>query len=101
SQRADLDYTGDPFEVYRVLRTINPSPYMYYVRLADAAGNEFSVVGSSPETLVKVQDREVTTFPIAGSRPRGATVEEDHKLVEELLADPKELSEHLMLVDLS
>ena len=101
SQRADLDYAGDPFEVYRVLRTINPSPYMYYVRLADAAGKEFSVVGSSPETLVKVQDREVTTFPIAGSRPRGATVEEDHKLVEELLADPKELSEHLMLVDLS
>lgn len=101
SQRLELDCPADPLDVYRVLRTINPSPYMYYVRLADAAGAEFSVVGSSPETLVKVQGGEVTTFPIAGSRPRGATPAADKALAEELLADPKERAEHLMLVDLS
>jgi anthranilate synthase component 1 len=101
SQRLELDCPADPLDVYRVLRTINPSPYMYYVRLADAAGAEFSVVGSSPETLVKVLDGEVTTFPIAGSRPRGATPAADRALAEELLADPKERAEHLMLVDLS
>ena len=101
SQRLELDCPAEPLDVYRVLRTINPSPYMYYVRLADAAGAEFSVVGSSPETLVKVEGREVTTFPIAGSRPRGATPAADKAMAEELLADPKELAEHLMLVDLS
>lgn len=101
SQRLELDCPADPLDVYRVLRTINPSPYMYYVRLADARGAEFSVVGSSPETLVKVEGREVTTFPIAGSRPRGATPAADKTMAEELLADPKELAEHLMLVDLS
>jgi anthranilate synthase component I len=101
SQRLELDCPADPFDVYRVLRTVNPSPYMYYVRLTDAAGTDFSVVGSSPETLVKVEGREVTTFPIAGSRPRGATPAADKTLADELLADPKELAEHLMLVDLS
>lgn len=101
SQRLDLDCPADPLDVYRVLRTINPSPYMYCMVLQDAAGGEFTVVGSSPETLVKVADGHVTTFPIAGSRPRGATPEADAALVTELLADPKERAEHIMLVDLS
>ena len=103
SQRLDIDCAADPLDVYRVLRTINPSPYMYYLQLDDGAGDGegFAVVGSSPETLVRVQDGQVTTFPIAGSRPRGATPAEDRALAEELLADPKELSEHVMLVDLA
>jgi anthranilate synthase component I len=101
SQRLDLDCPADPLDVYRVLRTINPSPYMYYLQLQDASGRDFAVVGSSPETLVKVADGHVTTFPIAGSRPRGATPEEDRRLHDELMADPKERAEHLMLVDLS
>ena len=101
SQRLDLDCPASPLDVYRVLRTINPSPYMYYFQLVDASGTDFAVVGSSPETLVKVTDRRVVTFPIAGSRPRGATPEEDVALGVELLADPKEISEHIMLVDLS
>src|SRR5690606_12644896 len=73
SQRLDLNCPASPLDVYRALRTINPSPYMYYFQLQDAAGGDFAVVGSSPETLVKVEDRRVVTFPIAGSRPRGAT----------------------------
>lgn len=101
SQRLDLDCPADPLDVYRVLRTINPSPYMYYIALADADGKQFSVVGSSPETLVKVTDGHVTTYPIAGSRPRGDTPEADAELATELLADPKERAEHIMLVDLS
>lgn len=101
SQRLDLDCPADPLDVYRVLRTINPSPYMYYMALQDADGAPFAVVGSSPETLVKVTEGHVTTFPIAGSRPRGATPEEDAVLATELLADPKELAEHVMLVDLA
>jgi len=101
SQRLDLDCPAEPLDVYRALRTINPSPYMYYFQLTDADGREFAVVGSSPETLVKVTDGHVTTYPIAGSRPRGDTVEEDVALGEELLADPKERAEHIMLVDLS
>ncbi|NDO87946.1 anthranilate synthase component I [Cellulosimicrobium composti] len=101
SQRLDLDCPAEPLDVYRALRTINPSPYMYYFQLTDADGRDFAVVGSSPETLVKVEDGRVTTFPIAGSRPRGATPEEDVALGEELLQDPKELAEHIMLVDLS
>ncbi|KAE8765448.1 anthranilate synthase component I [Georgenia thermotolerans] len=119
SQRLDIDCAADPLDVYRVLRTINPSPYMYYLQLADpdgpagdggagdgpaggaGAGGTFAVVGSSPETLVHVQDGTVTTFPIAGSRPRGATQAEDRALAEELLADPKEIAEHVMLVDLA
>ncbi len=101
SQRLDLDCPAPPLEVYRALRTINPSPYMYCFQLQDAQGNDFSVVGSSPETLVKVDDGNVVTFPIAGSRPRGQNAEEDARLGAELLADPKERAEHLMLVDLS
>ena len=101
SQRIDIDCPADPVDVYRVLRTVNPSPYMYLLTLQDADGRDFSVVGSSPETLVKVSDGHVTTYPIAGSRPRGATPEEDRALQDEVLADPKERAEHIMLVDLS
>ncbi|MDD9206489.1 chorismate-binding protein, partial [Georgenia sp. 10Sc9-8] len=101
SQRLDVDCPAPPLDVYRVLRTINPSPYMYYLQLADTEGGDFAVVGSSPETLVRAQDGEVTSFPIAGSRPRGATPAEDHELAEELLDDPKEIAEHIMLVDLA
>ena len=101
SQRLDIDSPADPFDVYRVLRTLNPSPYMYFMALTDAQGRDFSVIGSSPETLIKVDNGHAMTFPIAGSRPRGATPEEDERLAKELLADPKERSEHIMLVDLS
>lgn len=95
SQRFDIPTQADAFDVYRALRLTNPSPYLYLLRLPG-----FDVVGSSPEALVTVKDAMATTRPIAGSRPRGATPEEDHALAEELLADPKERSEHLMLVDL-
>lgn len=101
SQRLDIDSPADPFDVYRVLRTLNPSPYMYFMALTDAQGRDFNVIGSSPETLIKVDDGHALTFPIAGSRPRGKTPEEDARLAKELLADPKERSEHIMLVDLS
>lgn len=101
SQRFDVPCDASPLEVYRVLRTLNPSPYMYYFQLEDDRGREFAVVGASPESLCSVQDGRVSTFPIAGSRPRGASVEEDRRLQEELLADPKEIAEHVMLVDLA
>ncbi|KAA8822551.1 anthranilate synthase component I [Bifidobacterium vespertilionis] len=101
SQRLDIDSPADPFDVYRVLRTLNPSPYMYFMALTDAQGRNFNVIGSSPETLIKVDHGHAMTFPIAGSRPRGKTPEEDARLAKELLADPKERSEHIMLVDLS
>src|SRR5690606_19606082 len=101
SQRFDVDCPADPFDVYRVLRTLNPSPYMYCLALADAKGREFSIVGASPESLVSVKSGDVLTFPIAGSRPRGKTPEHDKALEEELLADPKERAEHVMLVDLA
>ena len=101
SQRLDIDSPADPFDVYRVLRTLNPSPYMYFMALTDARGRDFNVIGSSPETLIKVDNGHAMTYPIAGSRPRGATPEEDERLAKELLADPKERSEHIMLVDLS
>lgn len=101
SQRFDVDCPAEPIDVYRVLRTVNPSPYMYCVTIEDLSGDVFSVVGSSPETLVQVKDRNVLTFPIAGSRPRGKDVAQDSELAEELLADRKERAEHLMLVDLS
>ncbi|NEG89188.1 anthranilate synthase component I [Bifidobacterium aerophilum] len=101
SQRLDIDSPADPFDVYRVLRTLNPSPYMYFMALTDAQGRNFNVIGSSPETLIKVDNGHAMTFPIAGSRPRGATPEEDARLAKELLADPKERSEHIMLVDLA
>ncbi|MBT1679383.1 anthranilate synthase component I [Curtobacterium aurantiacum] len=101
SQRFDHEVTADPLDVYRVLRTLNPSPYMYFLALADTADERFWIVGASPEALVKVQGDRVITHPIAGSRPRGATPEADVRLGEDLLGDPKERAEHLMLVDLS
>ncbi|MCJ7827445.1 MAG: anthranilate synthase component I [Demequinaceae bacterium] len=101
SQRFEVECSASPFDVYRVLRTLNPSPYMYYFQLRDAEGRDYAVVGASPESMVSVQDRRVLTFPIAGSRPRGATPDEDSTLQQELLADPKECAEHIMLVDLA
>jgi len=101
SQRFDHEITAEPIDVYRVLRTLNPSPYMYLLSLVDTKGEAFHIVGSSPEALVKVQERRVYMHPIAGSRPRGGTPERDLELAEELLADDKEKSEHLMLVDLA
>ena len=95
SQRFEVDTTADALDVYRVLRLTNPSPYMYLLRL-----DGFDIVGSSPEALVTVADDEVVTHPIAGSKPRGATPAEDAALEAELLADPKERAEHVMLVDL-
>ena len=95
SQRWAVPLDADPFALYRALRRTNPSPYMFYFDFGD-----FQVVGASPETLVKVSDRRVTIRPIAGTRPRGATPEEDRRLEADLLADPKELAEHLMLLDL-
>ncbi len=101
SERFDHEVTADPIDVYRVLRTLNPSPYMYLLELRTPGGDEYSIVGSSPEALVKVQDGRVYSHPIAGSKPRGATPERDLELADELLADPKEQAEHLMLVDLA
>lgn len=95
SQRFDVDSDSDALDVYRSLRLTNPSPYLYLLRLPG-----FDVVGSSPEALVTVNDGLATTRPIAGSRPRGRTDAEDKALAEELLADPKERAEHVMLVDL-
>ncbi|MFZ7088657.1 anthranilate synthase component I [Curtobacterium sp. RRHDQ10] len=106
SQRFDHEVTADPLDVYRVLRTLNPSPYMYFLALEDVGdgdvpGEPYWIVGASPEALVRVQDGRALTHPIAGSRPRGATPEEDVRFAEELLQDPKERAEHLMLVDLA
>ena len=101
SQRFSLPIAADPLDVYRVLRRMNPSPYMYLLRTVDASGEPVDVVGASPESLVTVRGQTATTHPIAGSRPRGASPEEDERLGAELLADPKERSEHLMLVDLA
>ena len=95
SQRMSVPFRARPVDVYRALRALNPSPYMYFL---DLDGTQ--VVGSSPEILVRVQDGEVTVRPIAGTRPRGATPAEDAALEAELLADPKERAEHLMLIDL-
>ena len=95
SQRFDVPTDADALQVYRALRLTNPSPYLYLLRLPG-----FAVVGSSPEALVTVTDGVATTRPIAGSRPRGATPDEDRRLADELVADPKEKAEHLMLVDL-
>jgi anthranilate synthase component I len=100
SQRFDQTVTADALDVYSSLRAINPSPYMYLTRWQDASG-EFSIVGSSPEALIKVSGERVITHPIAGSRPRGKDTATDIHLAEELLADAKERSEHLMLVDLA
>lgn len=100
SQRFEMDVTATALDVYRCLRALNPSPYMYLVNLEDSSG-AFSVVGSSPEALVKVNQKSALLHPIAGSRPRGTTGEEDTQLSESLLADKKEQAEHLMLVDLA
>ena len=96
SRQFSCDYAGSLLNAYRVLRTTNPSPYMVYINID---GEE--IISTSPETLVRLQNGRLCTFPVAGSRPRGATVDEDQKLEKELLADEKELSEHNMLVDLS
>ncbi|GAA1514242.1 anthranilate synthase component 1 [Agromyces terreus] len=101
SQRFDQPTSADPVDVYRVLRALNPSPYMYFLHLTDANGEPFHIVGSSPEALVKVQHGRVFTHPIAGSKPRGDTPEADADFEAELVADPKEQAEHLMLVDLA
>ena len=95
SQRFEVDTTADALDIYRVLRLTNPSPYMYLLRLDD-----FDIVGSSPEALVTVKGPTAVTHPIAGSKPRGATPAEDAALEADLLADPKERAEHVMLVDL-
>ena len=95
SNRIEADISGSLFDTYRVLRTTNPSPYMFYF-----SSNDIEIAGASPETLVKLTDKKLYTFPLAGTRPRGRTEEEDLKLEEELLADEKELAEHNMLVDL-
>jgi len=95
SQRFETPCSASALDVYRVLRATNPSPYMYLFRFEG-----FDVVGSSPEALVKVEDGGAMVHPIAGTRPRGATPQEDNALAEELMADPKERAEHLMLVDL-
>lgn len=101
SQRFEMDYGGAPIDLYRMLRAANPSPYMFLLHIPDADGNTaFSIVGSSPEALVAVQDGVATTHPIAGTRWRGATEEDDLLLEKGLLADEKENAEHLMLVDL-
>jgi anthranilate synthase component 1 len=101
SQRFDAEVTAPPTDVYRMLRALNPSPYMYLLSLENSDGETFAVVGSSPEALVKVERGRVFSHPIAGSRPRGATPELDVQLAEGLLADEKERAEHLMLVDLA
>lgn len=95
SQRMSIPFSAAPLDLYRALRCLNPSPYMYYLNLED-----FHIVGSSPEILVRLEDGEVTVRPIAGTRPRGATHEQDQALEKDLLADPKEIAEHLMLIDL-
>jgi anthranilate synthase component 1 len=95
SQRFEAEVSSDPFSVYRALRHVNPSPYMYFIRLGG-----LSIVGSSPEMLVRVEGRHVETHPIAGTRPRGRTDDDDVRLAEELKRDEKERAEHVMLVDL-
>jgi len=95
SNRIEAEITGSLFDTYRVLRTTNPSPYMFYF-----SSDDIEIAGASPETLVKLTDNQLYTFPLAGTRPRGKTEEEDLALEEELLSDEKELAEHNMLVDL-
>ncbi|MCT1516416.1 anthranilate synthase component I [Dietzia cercidiphylli] len=106
SQRFEVDTSASPRDVYRILRTTNPSPYMYLMTVPDGSGDDgfggtaFTIVGSSPEALVKVQDGLATTHPIAGTRPRGEDDEHDVLLAKDLVEDAKENAEHLMLVDL-
>lgn len=101
SHRFSMSCEADALDVYRVLRASNPSPYMYMFRFERPDGSRYDVVGSSPEALVRVTGDRVITHPIAGSRPRGVTPVQDQRLEEELLADPKERAEHVMLVDLA
>ncbi|MCW8917188.1 MAG: anthranilate synthase component I [Gammaproteobacteria bacterium] len=95
SQRLSIPFEAPPLDLYRSLRSLNPSPYMFFVNCG-----EFQIVGSSPEILTRYEEGKVTVRPIAGTRPRGATEEQDKALEADLLADPKELAEHLMLIDL-
>lgn len=95
SRRLQVPFSGDPFPVYRALRLINPSPYLFYVDFGDT-----KLIGSSPEVLVRVHSRQIELLPIAGTRKRGKTIDEDNALEAELLKDEKELAEHVMLVDL-
>jgi anthranilate synthase component 1 len=95
SQRMSLKFGARPIDLYRALRMLNPSPYLFFLDLGD-----HQVVGSSPEILVRMEDDTVTVRPIAGTRPRGANAEEDEALAADLLADPKEIAEHVMLIDL-
>jgi len=96
SHRMECAVNSDPFAIYAALREINPSPYMYYINFGDE-----QVIGASPEMLVRVERRRVTTVPIAGTRPRGRDADNDTEIARELLADPKERAEHIMLVDLA
>jgi anthranilate synthase component I len=95
SQRLSMDFDGEPLNLYRALRCLNPSPYLYFLDMDD-----FQIAGSSPEILARLEDGEVTVRPIAGTRRRGHTPEEDRALEADMLADPKEIAEHLMLIDL-
>lgn len=97
SQRFEAPFRGDPLALYRALRFVNPSPYLFCLRLSE----RFALVGSSPEVHVRLQGRKVEIRPLAGTRRRGATLEEDQRLADELLRDPKECAEHVMLVDLA
>jgi anthranilate synthase component 1 len=96
SQRYAAETTAHPFNIYRTLRVVNPSPFMFYLSL----GPDLRLVGSSPEIMVRVEGDKITIRPLAGTRKRGLTEEEDHCLAEELIGDPKERAEHIMLVDL-
>ncbi|MFQ5554633.1 MAG: anthranilate synthase component I [Acidimicrobiia bacterium] len=96
SLRLEVGFDGDPFAVYRSLRLVNPSPFLFYLRQGDLA-----IAGSSPELMIRSRDGKATSRPIAGTRPRGATPEEDARLERDLLGDPKEKAEHVMLVDLA
>jgi anthranilate synthase component 1 len=100
SQRFDMGMIEDPFEVYRVLRQVNPSSYLYFVQSQGVVGEPLTIVGSSPEALVHVRNGRVTTRPIAGSRPRGSNDNENAQRAASLQEDPKEIAEHVMLVDL-
>jgi anthranilate synthase component 1 len=95
AQRMQMQYREEPINFYRALRSLNPSPYLFFYHCGD-----FHVVGSSPEILVRREGSTVTVRPLAGTRPRGATQEQDASLADELLADPKEIAEHVMLIDL-
>jgi len=96
SQKFQVDYSGDIFQVYRALRTINPSPYMFYLDFVD-----YQIIGSSPESVISAKNRKLEIIPIAGTKPRGNNADEDAQYSESLLADPKEIAEHVMLVDLA